>query len=156
MVIPLRVCRSLAAVMAFVTFGCGESSRNPVGPDAVTLTNSVGDPLIVSTPAGNGGDFQSTVETMASAVVTSGARRPLTESRPYEAVCEAQGGLFEVAVDFSSLYCSKEGALFTAFTESQLDVQRTLCGRMYGGFFGVFGEVPNTTVTFCTTSSSPI
>jgi hypothetical protein len=93
---------------------------------------------------------------VAGALVTVGtaaATRPLTQFNPLQAVCEAQGGTFQVAVDFRSVYCAKEGALFTVFSESQLAVQRTICERVYGAFFGVQGELPNTTSTFCTTSA---
>jgi hypothetical protein len=74
---------------------------------------------------------------------------PITTSAPFQAVCEAQGGVFDVSIDSRSVYCSKEGALYTAFTDNQLDVQHRICGRVYGAVFGVFGELPNTTVTFC-------
>jgi hypothetical protein len=78
---------------------------------------------------------------------------PLTRSGPYRALCRSQGGTFLVAVDAGSLYCNKEGALFTAFTPEQLDRQRRLCTRHYGGTFGVEGfEEPDGTVgttTFC-------
>jgi hypothetical protein len=93
---------------------------------------------------------------VAAVVVTfvgvgaSGASIPLTQSQPFQAVCEAQGGEFEVAVDLQSLYCFKAGA---SFTPTQLLVQRTLCERVYREFFGVEGESPppNSTRTFCST-----
>jgi hypothetical protein len=47
---------------------------------------------------------------------------------------------------------ASEGGLFTAFTDAQLAVQRTLCEQVYGAFFGIEGELPNTTVTFCSTA----
>jgi hypothetical protein len=100
---------------------------------------------------------------VASVLVTlafassASATRPLTESRPFQAVCEAQGGTFNVAVDFRSLYCDKEGPLFTAFTERQLGVQRNLCQRVYGAFFGVQGFIRpdgvTGTGTFCSTAT---
>ena len=40
---------------------------------------------------------------------SAGATIPLTKSRPFQAVCEAQGGMFQVAIDFRSLYCDKTG-----------------------------------------------
>jgi hypothetical protein len=100
---------------------------------------------------------------LASLLVTlafassASATLPLTKSRPYQVVCEAQGGTFNVAVDFSSLYCDKEGPLFTAFTEQQLHVQRSLCQRVYGAFFGVQGFILpggiTGTGTFCSTDT---
>ena len=83
---------------------------------------------------------------------------PLTQSRPYQAICEAQGGTFSIAVDFRSLYCDKEGPLFTAFTEQQLHVQRNLCRRLYAApFFGVQGFIlpggVTGTGTFCSTAT---
>jgi hypothetical protein len=81
---------------------------------------------------------------------------PLTQSRPFQAVCEAHGGTFAVAVDSRSLYCDKEGGLFTAFTPHQLAVQRNLCEQLYSAFFGVQGFVrPDGTTgtgTFCSTA----
>jgi len=81
---------------------------------------------------------------------------PLTQSRPFQAICEAQGGTFAIAVDSRSLYCDKEGGLFTAFTPQQLDVQRKLCEELYGAFFGIQGFVkPDGTTgtgTFCSTA----
>jgi hypothetical protein len=81
------------------------------------------------------------------------AALPLTQSRPYQIVCESHGGTFSVAVDFRSLYCDKEGGLFTAFTPKQLAVQGNLCRRLYGAFFGVQGFIkPDGTTgtsTFC-------
>lgn len=85
--------------------------------------------------------------TMASAAV------PLTRSQPFEAVCEAQGGTFEVAIDFRSLYCVKSGGLFTAFTDSELLVQRTVCEQVYAAFFGVQGEGTDSTRTFCSVAT---
>jgi hypothetical protein len=89
---------------------------------------------------------------------SAGATIPLTQSRPYQAVCKAQGGTFSIAVDFRSLYCDKEGPLFTAFTERQLHVQRNLCGRVYRApFFGVQGFIlpggVTGTGTFCSTAT---
>ena len=77
---------------------------------------------------------------------------PLTRSRPYQAVCETQGGTFSVAVDSRSLYCDKLGELFTAFTPTELDRLRRTCERLYGAFFGVQGFVRDGTTgtsTFC-------
>ena len=82
----------------------------------------------------------------------AGATLPLNKSRPFQAVCEKQGGTFLVAVDFRSLYCEKEGGLFTAFTPRQLERQRRICERRYGAFFGVQGFVRDGvtgTSTFC-------
>lgn len=88
---------------------------------------------------------------------TAGATLPLTTSRPLQAVCEAQGGTFDVAIDLRSLYCDKEGALFTAFTPMQLAVQRGLCEHLYGAFFGVQGFILPSGVTgtgtFCSTAT---
>jgi hypothetical protein len=95
------------------------------------------------------------VVTLATASSAS-ATLPVTKSRPFQAVCEGQGGTFNVSVDLRDLYCDKEGPLFTAFTEEQLAVQRKLCQRVYGAFFGVQGfEVGNITGTgtFCATSA---
>jgi hypothetical protein len=80
---------------------------------------------------------------------------PLPKSRPFQAVCEAQGGTFETAFDYSALYCIKAGGadLYTAFTPKQLDRQRKLCQKHYRAFFGVQGEtgegIPDRTRTFC-------
>ena len=63
---------------------------------------------------------------------------PLTQSQPFQAVCEAQGGTFVAAS--SSLNCKKEG--FTVFTPTQLQVQRTLCEQVYGGSL-ITDVVPN-------------
>jgi hypothetical protein len=79
---------------------------------------------------------------------------PITRSRPYQAVCAAQGGTFSVATDARSLYCDKEGALFTAFTTAELGKLRRTCERLYRGFFGVQGFVVDGrtgTGTFCAT-----
>ena len=84
---------------------------------------------------------------------TAGAAIPLTQTQPFQAVCEAQGGEFQVATDFHSLYCLKSGGLFTAFTEQQLTVQRAVCEQVYGAFFGVQGESPDSTRTFCSTAT---
>jgi hypothetical protein len=88
---------------------------------------------------------------------SASATVPLTQSRPYQAVCEAQGGTFSIAVDFRSLYCDKEGPLFTAFTDEQLRVQRNLCEQLYGAFFGVQGFIRpdgvTGTGTFCSTAT---
>lgn len=84
------------------------------------------------------------------------AALPVTKSRPYEAVCEAQGGTFSVSINSKDLYCDKAGALFTAFTPAQLAVQRTLCEHVYGAFFGLNGSIQNGvtfTHTFCATSA---
>ena len=87
----------------------------------------------------------------------AGAELPISRDRPFEAVCESQGGTFSVSTDLKDLYCNKEGPLFTAFTPAQLDVQRRLCHRLYGAFFGVQGvEYPDGTTetgTFCATSA---
>lgn len=84
---------------------------------------------------------------------TAMATIPLTKSQPFQEVCEAQGGVFEVATDLRSLYCTKAGGLFTAFTDEQLAVQRTICERVYGAFFGVQGVFPDLTGTFCSTAT---
>lgn len=101
--------------------------------------------------------FVAVVAAVVVIFVTAGAARatiPLTQSQPFQAVCEEQGGVFEVAIDLRSLYCTKAGGLFTAFTESQLAVQRTICERVYGAFFGVQGvSPPNGTGTFCSTAT---
>jgi hypothetical protein len=86
----------------------------------------------------------------------AGATLPITKSRPFQAVCEAQGGSFTMSVDFKDLYCDKPGALFTAFTPKQLAVQRTLCEHVYGAFFNLNGSSGPTftgTHTFCATSA---
>ena len=143
--------RSFMAVAVLTMCGCGDSSRSPAEPDALVMT-SVALPAIASTRTETGGEFQSVIPA-TTPTLTEAAARPLSDSRPYQAVCEAQGGEFNVAIDIRSLYCAKEGALFTAFTENQLHVQRTLCEHMYGAFFGIEGRLPNTTVTFCSTAT---
>jgi hypothetical protein len=80
---------------------------------------------------------------------TAQAAVPLTHSDPFQAICEAQGGTFQVATDLRSLYCVKAGGLFTAFTERELALQRTICEQVYGAFFGAQGESPDSTRTFC-------
>lgn len=85
---------------------------------------------------------------------TAGATLPPTKSRPYQAICEAQGGTFSVSIDLVDLYCDKEGELFTAFTPGQLQKLRRMCENLYGGFFGVQGFVRDGvtgTGTFCAT-----
>jgi hypothetical protein len=52
---------------------------------------------------------------------------PLTQSRPFQAVCGAQGGSF-FAASSSLIFCEKHGS-FAAFTPTQLAVQQTLCER---------------------------
>ena len=88
---------------------------------------------------------------------TASATLPVTQSRPFQAVCEAQGGTFAVSIDVRDLYCDKEGPLFTAFTPAQLAVQRRLCEHVYGAFFGVQGFIRpggvTGTGTFCATSA---
>ena len=86
----------------------------------------------------------------------AGATLPLTKSRPFQAACEKQGGSFLVAIDLRSLYCEKEGGLFTAFTPRQLDRQRRICEHLSGAFFGVQGFVRDGvtgTGTFCSTAT---
>ena len=80
---------------------------------------------------------------------SSSAAIPLTQSRPFQAVCEAQGGRFEIATDLNDLYCVKSGGLFTAFTRAQLAVQRRICERVYGGTAGLQGEGSDSTRTWC-------
>lgn len=97
-----------------------------------------------------------TVVFILVAAGTAGATQPLTKSRPFQAVCEAQGGTFLVAVDLRDLYCEKEGGLFTAFTPEQLAKQRRICEHRYGAFFGVQGFVRDGvtgTGTFCSTAT---
>jgi hypothetical protein len=90
-----------------------------------------------------------TVIVMLATAGAASAVLPKTQSRPFQAVCEAQGGRFEISTDLLNLYCVKGGGLFTAFTEAQLAVQRTICERVYRGFFGLQGEGTNSTRTFC-------
>ncbi|MBA3261753.1 MAG: hypothetical protein H0T69_04650 [Thermoleophilaceae bacterium] len=100
---------------------------------------------------------------LASVLVTlalassASATLPVTKSRPFQAVCEAQGGTFLVSIDLLDLYCDKEGGLFTAFRPAQLAVQRRLCEHVYGAFFGVQGFIRpdgvTGTGTFCATSA---
>lgn len=137
--VHLRAFRLLTGLVAVVTtFGCDESSRSPVSPDAVTVSTTVA---------------SATGTAAVLAVENQAAARPLTESRPFQAICEAQGGEFLVAVDLGSLYCNKAGGLFTAFTDNQLRTQRTICEHVYGAFFGVQGILPNSTGTFCSTAT---
>ena len=87
---------------------------------------------------------------------SAGATLPITQSRPFQAVCEAQGGRFSMSVDFKDLYCDKPGGLFTAFTPKQLAVQRALCEHVYGAFFNLNGSSGpgfTGTHTFCATST---
>lgn len=87
---------------------------------------------------------------------SASATLPVTQSRPFQAVCEAQGGTFGVSIDLLDLYCDKEGGLFTAFTPTQLAVQRRLCVHVYRAFFGVQGFIRDGitgTGTFCATSA---
>ena len=96
--------------------------------------------------------FLATIVLILAAPGTAGATLPLTKSRPFQARCEAQGGRFVVAVDLRSLYCEKEGGLFTAFTADQLEKQRRICEHLYGAFFGIQGFVRDGvtgTSTFC-------
>lgn len=90
-----------------------------------------------------------TVIGMLAVAEAGTAQIPLTQSRPFQAVCEAQGGRFEVATDFESLYCVKSGGLFTAFTDAQLAVQRRICDRVYEGLSGLQGEGSDSTRTWC-------
>ena len=82
---------------------------------------------------------------------SAGATIPLAKSRPFQAVCEAQGGMFQVAIDFGSLYCDKTGGLFTAFTPNQPCSVGSVSGC--GAFFGVQGFIRpdgvTGTGTFC-------
>jgi hypothetical protein len=79
---------------------------------------------------------------------------PLTQSQPFQAVCEAQGGTF-FAASSSMIFCDKHGDL-PAFTPTQLAVQRTLCERVYGASFDVFvllnPPLPPDTRTVCFTA----
>lgn len=79
---------------------------------------------------------------------------PLTQSQPFQAVCEAQGGIF-IAASSSVVFCEKHGS-FPAFTPTQLAVQRTLCEQVYGGSFSVLPipnpPLPSDTVTICSTA----
>jgi hypothetical protein len=101
-----------------------------------------------------------TLVTVAAALALASpvnATLPITKSRPFQAVCEGQGGSFSMSVDFKDLYCDKRGGLYTAFTPTQLAVQRTLCEHVYGAFFNLNGTIgPNGvtgTHTFCATSA---
>ena len=98
---------------------------------------------------------------VAVSVVASGAATaalPLTQSQPFQAVCEAQGGFFDPfgggGVD--EILCEKMGTVFPAFTPTQLAVQRTLCERVYGGSFEVVPifnpPLPPSTITVCSTA----
>lgn len=64
---------------------------------------------------------------------------PLTQSQPFHAVCEAQGGTF-VAASSSLIFCEKQD--FVGFTATQLHVQQTVCEQVYGGSFRL-DVVPN-------------
>jgi hypothetical protein len=96
-----------------------------------------------------------TVVLVFADVSVAGANVPLTRSRPWQKVCERQGGTFSVAVDSRSLYCNKVGAPFTAFSPRQLATQRRVCEGIYRAFFGVQSfEVDGVTGTgtFCSTA----
>ena len=71
----------------------------------------------------------------------------LTQSRPFQAVCEAQGGTF-VGASSSLIVCRKQD--FVGFTPTELQVQRTLCEQVYGGSFrvDVFPNDPLPGITF--------
>jgi hypothetical protein len=78
------------------------------------------------------------------------ANTPRTNFEPAQSLCEAQGGVFGVSIDFISHYCSVPAE--PGFTEEQLRVQEVLCVRAYGGEFGVqFREspLPRLMETFC-------
>jgi hypothetical protein len=79
--------------------------------------------------------------------VGAAAALPLTQSRPFQAVCEAEGGTF-VGASSSFIFCMKQD--FVGFTPAQLQVQRTLCERVYGGSFrvDVFPNDPLPGITF--------
>jgi hypothetical protein len=87
------------------------------------------------------------------AAATATAALPLTQSQPFQAVCEAQGGIF-IAASSSLIFCEKHGG-FPAFTPTQLAVQQTLCEQVYGGSFSVLPipnpPAPSDTVTICST-----
>jgi hypothetical protein len=91
---------------------------------------------------------------MVSFVAAGAARAtlPLTQSQPFRAVCEAQGGGF-FAVSSSLIICEKRG--FPAFTPTQLAVQRTLCERVYVASFRVIPisnpPLGSDTATICST-----
>jgi hypothetical protein len=99
----------------------------------------------------------SVVLTLTAALATAGAATalPLSQSQPFEAVCEAQGGIFNApATDPTIIDCTKfGGGYLTAFTPNQLAVQRTLCEQVYQGTFGVIGHSdPFDTITICSTA----
>jgi hypothetical protein len=72
---------------------------------------------------------------------------PLTQSRPFQAICEAQGGTF-VDASSSFIFCMKQD--FVGFTPTQLHLQRTLCEQVYGATFRVevFPNDPLPGITF--------
>ncbi|MEN3312798.1 MAG: hypothetical protein V7645_2127 [Actinomycetota bacterium] len=86
------------------------------------------------------------------AVGVATATLPLTQSQPFRAVCEAQGGGF-FAVSSSLIICEKRG--FPAFTPTQLAVQQTLCERVYVASFRVLAisnpPLGSDTATICST-----
>jgi hypothetical protein len=87
------------------------------------------------------------------AVGVATATLPLTQSRPFQAVCEAQGGAFTApATDPSLIFCEKGGKPFPAFTPTQLAVQRTLCEQVYGASFSFLDVFGTETVTICRTA----
>ena len=125
----LRASGSLIAVMASVlSFGCGESSRSAVAPDGVTVTTSVGNPAT------------------AAALGVEAATRPLSDSRPFQAVCEANGGSFSAS---SVLVCRFPGSLGSGVQIPR--VLSTICEQVYGGVFAIVGSEPGDaqTTTFC-------
>jgi len=125
----LRVRGSLIGVMALVvSFGCGESSRSGVAPEVVTVTTSVGNPAT------------------AAAVGIEAATRPLSDSRPFHAVCEANGGSFSAS---SVLVCRFPGSLVSGVQIPH--ALATICEQVYGGSFLIVGSEPGDTqtTTFC-------
>jgi hypothetical protein len=96
--------------------------------------------------------------TVAVSVVAAGAATaalPLTQSRPFQAVCEAQGGTLNPSNE-SFIFCEKVG--IPAFSPTQLAVQQTVCEHVYGGSFSVIfvtDPLPFPfpyTATLCTTA----
>jgi hypothetical protein len=95
---------------------------------------------------------------VAVSVVAAGAARatlPLTHLQPFQAVCEAQGGVLNPENE-NFVFCEKVG--IPAFTATQLAVQRTICEQVYGGSFSVhFIPFPEPapfpyTATLCSTA----
>jgi hypothetical protein len=91
---------------------------------------------------------------VAFVAVGAATALPLTQSQPFQAVCEAQGGTFKPYEGF--IFCEKVG--IPAFSPAQVGVQQTVCEHVYDGSFSVIfitDPLPFPfpyTATLCTTA----